>query len=133
MSSLERFNYAEQDRRLVAACDWLESIGVTLNKTRVAEYRQIVVDIAEYHALGEIDQLIRARSLPRLVNAIIQASEFIDIHVGLRGLSQTEELTNRLRDFVGGCAMLTDETANANRPRNIGFELLIAASAARGG
>jgi hypothetical protein len=118
---VERFNYAEQERRFIAACDWFESAGVTLNTTRAAEYRRLLREIADYHSRGDIDALIERHSFPRLINAIVEGSEFIDIHMGLRDLGQTDELAKRLRSFVGGAEILADETADANHPRNIGW------------
>jgi hypothetical protein len=90
-------------------------------------------EIADYYSRGSIDDLVKERSFVRLLNGIAQASEFIDIHRGLRRVPRSEELAARLRDFVGSTPMLLDETTENSRARNIGFELSIAATAARGG
>jgi hypothetical protein len=133
MALAEKFNFAEQKRRFDDAFAWFQSLGVAVDNTRAAEYRRVLTEMAEEHARGEIDALTARRSFGHLVNAITQAAEFIDIHRGLAHMSETADLASRLRTFVGGCAILSDETAEANAPRNIGFELLVAATMARGG
>lgn len=89
-------------------------------------------EIADYYEAGTIDALVEERGLLSIVNAIGRATEFEDIWVGLRN-SNDPQLRERLKTFVGGVILLSDETTDGNRPRNIGFELSIAATASSAG
>ncbi len=89
--------------------------------------------IANHHENKRMDAIESTEcGYPLLQNAILEATEFIDIQSGL-GSSQDPRLAERLRDFVAGAPMLSAETPNANRPRNIGFELSIAAAVVSAG
>ena len=127
-----RFTYRQHAEQFAAACDWLIDLGVSIDSTRASEYRALLASIAEYYETGKIDVLVERHGYPRLFNAMVEAQEFIHIHTGLIGRSDTEMLS-RLREFVCGTVLLVDESPqrNQNRSRNIGFELSVAAAAAR--
>ena len=127
-----RFTYRQHAEQFAAACDWLIDLGVSIDSTRASEYRALLASIAEYYETGKIDVLVERNGYPRLFNAMVEAQEFIHIHTGLIGRSDTEMLS-RLREFVCGTVLLVDESPqrNQNRSRNIGFELSVAAAAAR--
>jgi len=127
-----RFSYREHAEQFAAACDWLIGLGVSVDSTRAAEYRARLAAITEYYEAGKIDALVEKHGYPRLFNAMVEGHEFIHIHTGLIGRSDTEMLS-RLREFVCGTVLLVDESPqrNQNRSRNIGFELSVAAAAAR--
>jgi hypothetical protein len=129
---MNRFSYRTHQQQFCAACDWLVALGVNLSLTRIVEYTRLLGQIADYHEAERIGDLLDDQGGAPLFNAMFEASEFIHIHEGLGGHSDPE-LPRRLRKFVAGAAMLTDETPsrNQNRPRNIGFELSFAAAAAK--
>jgi hypothetical protein len=132
MPLVDRFNYREHERRFRAACEWIRSKGIAVDATRVGCYERLLAEIADYHESGAIEDLIALRGPQSLISALTESMEFVDIH---RGLSRASDLhiVPKLKQFVGGAVMLQDETIAANHPRNIGFELLIAASAASAG
>ncbi len=129
---MKRFSYRVHQQQFRAACDWIVALGVNLNLTRVEEYSRLLEKIPDYYEADRIAELLDDQGGAPLFNAMFEASEFMHIHEGLGG-QPDPELLRRLREFVAGAAMLTDETAskNQNRPRNIGFELSIAAAAAK--
>jgi hypothetical protein len=69
-----------------------------------------------------MDDLIGDRGAPALINALTEATELTDIHKGLSRLPDPH-IIPKLGQFVGGAVMLQDETAAANQPRNVGFEM----------
>jgi hypothetical protein len=129
MPLVERYKYRDAHNRFHAACEWMRSKGIAVDRTRAGEYERILIEIAAYYERGAIDDLITLRGSRVLFNAMAQASEFVDIHSGVSRLP-SPHVEEKLRDFVGGAVMLEDETLKLNHPRNVGFELLIAAASA---
>jgi hypothetical protein len=105
--------------------------GIAVDGTRAGYYQRILAEIADYHERGAINELIALRGIPPLINALTESTEFIDIHTGLSRAADLH-MVPKLKQFCRGADMLRDETtaANQNQPRNVGFELLIAAAAA---
>jgi hypothetical protein len=103
--------------------------GIAIDATRVGHYERTLAEIADYHERSAIDDLIARRGAPSLINALSESTEFVDIHTGLSRASDLH-MVRKLRQFVRGAKMLRDETTAANQARNLGFELLLAASAA---
>jgi hypothetical protein len=130
MYKIRQFSYREQEQRFRAACDWLKTLGVRVTATRVDEYSKRLADISDYYEEGKIDELVEKYSFPLLLNAMLESAEIVDIHAGLKSVNNPQ-LVAKLKDFVGGTAILSDETVTGNHPRNIGFELSMAAAAAR--
>lgn len=128
MPEINRFSFREQERRFRAACEWLIELGVAMDNTRVAAYSQHLTDIANYHESGNIEKLVKQRGFHLLMNAMMEASEFVDIYAGLKDITDPR-VASRLSEFVCGAEILSDETRRRNRSRNIGFELTLAAAA----
>jgi hypothetical protein len=129
MPLVDRFNYREHERRFRAACEWMRGKGIAVDVTRVGYYEKVLEELADYHDRGAIDDLIALRGAPSLISVLTESTEFVDIHSGLSRAADLH-MVPKLKQFVGGAAMLQDETVAANQPRNVGFELLIAAFAA---
>ena len=110
-----RFSYSEHSEQFATAYDWLIGLGVSVDSTRAAEYRALLAAIAEYYEAGKIDALVEKHGYPRLLNAMVEAHEFIHIHTGLSGRSDTEMLS-RLREFVRGAVLLIDKAPTKPKP-----------------
>lgn len=132
MATLQRHSYREQQEKFGAACDWITALGIKLDATRVGKYARDLVQITEFHESGRIDELIKQHSFPSLINSLVEAGEFIDLHEGLKN-NRTSGLVSRLRKFASGSVMASDEKPPGNVARNIGFELTTAATAATAG
>jgi hypothetical protein len=131
MPLVDRFNYREHESRFQAACKWMRDKGIAIDGTRVGYYQGILAEVADYYERGAINELITLRGIPWLLNALTESKDFVDIHSGLSRAAD-QDMFPKLKQFCRGAEMLRDETtaANQNQPRNMGFELLIAAAAA---
>lgn len=122
---IERFKYREWTTKFDDACRWIETLGVKLDRTRAAEYRESLSEIVSSYEAGEIEDLRGRRGDLQLLNTLTEVGEFIHIHSGLEGL-RGEGLVARLNKFCVGRALKSDETSQRSAPRNFGFELSMA-------
>ena len=125
---VERSSWRENAQHFGEACAWLRTLGVPVNPTRAAVYETLLGRIADHHQDGTIDVLMAEHGFPALLNAVVEASEFMDIHAAFAGRADSGFLP-LLKSYVGGAAVLSEETVLGNYARNIGFELLVAAVA----
>ena len=131
-SPIRRFSYSDQEQRFAAACEWLSSLNVRIDANRVAMYANDLRRIRKSHDAGNIDYLVDEQGFPKLMNSLVEATEIIDLHEGLRHVNDPA-IAARLRDYACGVAMNSDEQPQGNRPRSVGFELAIAAMLAEAG
>lgn len=103
-------------RQYDSALEWLHRHGVRFNGTRLAAYRRIIARAEDNEARGRMDHQQR----PELLNALIEASEIIEI-------SQIEEdflgvagVLNKLMRISGGPEAMAPE--GFDRARDYAFE-----------
>lgn len=104
-----------------AAIVWLNSHGVRTQSTRLAAYRKILERAVQAEARGVLDHQQR----PELLNAIIEASEIIEIAEIDRAYLDDPDVLDKLRRISGG-----PETMAPQRPdqaRDYSFEFHTAA------
>ena len=115
-----------------AALAWLEGLGVSYERTRVGEYeRAIQVLLAAFKA-PDFDAM--RKELLRIVTALFEIHDLIDIHRSLGGRSDGE-FKRQVQTLATGPANYTDEDSatSSNAPRNIAFEFVIMAKLVNAG
>lgn len=125
--------YREVANGINDACEWLSDHGLDYPKTRVGEYKRHLNEMADYWEQGKIEELLKLRDFPSLMNSCHEASELSYIYRGLASYSGLSA-TRKLQDFIKGPTSSKDENASSsNRGRNIAFELYMAARFASAG
>lgn len=115
------------------ACEWLSDHGLDYPRTRVGEYKRHLNEMAVYWEQGRIEELLKLRDFPTLMNSCHEASELSYIFKGLGSFSDLS-VTKKLQDFIKGPSSSKKENASSsNRGRNIAFELYMAARFAAAG
>jgi hypothetical protein len=117
---------------LLAALDWLESLGVPARKGRHAHYARILDRIVGGRADGSIERLVSERVTTETAIALIEADQLARIWRGFRN-DDSVGLREKLQKFVKGPRAPGDESPTSNRARNFGFELDSAASLSAAG
>jgi len=115
------------------ACEWLSDHGLDYPRTRVGEYRRHLNEMADYWEHGRIEELIKLRDFPTLMNSCHEASELSYIYKGLSSFSDLS-VSKKLQEFIKGPPSSKNENASSsNRGRMIAFELHMAARFAAAG
>lgn len=123
-------SYDDVAARLQAAVDWLESLGIAHEPTRLGEYRRAIDALTQ----AKDRSTILRQQLPAINNAIYEAFELIDVHGALAG-KYDDDIVRHLKQVAGGPATYSDENpaSSSNRARNIAFELAVMAYLAKAG
>ena len=130
--SFSNFSYDELNARLNATVEWLSSLGVRIESTRIQRYRKSMDDLLSLYRANDYDE--GDRRLPEFVNLLFEAHELLEIHKGLAGIAVPDALLPRIRLLSHGPDSYTDENpSSSNAGRNAGFELLVASLIAQAG
>ncbi|MFA0919849.1 MULTISPECIES: hypothetical protein [Pseudomonas syringae group] len=111
-----------------AAVDWVSSAGFPVERGRIAEYRKILIRLAERFEVHRWDDLKDQDFAKQVCTVLLETRELVSIHRGLSSVSDPTDL-HTIRLFLKGPFSPINETAknSSNRPRNIGFELYLTA------
>lgn len=104
-----------------AALEWLQRHGVRTNGTRLAAYRRIIARTEQDEARGGFDHQQR----PALLNAVIEASEMIDIAQIDEEHLTVADVLGKLRIVSGGPEAMAPD--GADQARDYAFEFHTAA------
>jgi hypothetical protein len=127
LSKVTRHTPPELLEDFLAAVEWIASAGFAVERGRVSEYQRVLtkaVDRYESHGWAFEDQ----HHEQQVCTTLLETREFISIHRGLAGFSDSAAL-KEIPLLLKGPFLPNDElaTSSSNRPRNIGFELYLAA------
>ncbi|MGH9877227.1 MAG: hypothetical protein ACRD5H_06275 [Nitrososphaerales archaeon] len=117
---------------LCAALEWLGSLGVPYERTRVGEYEcAIEIAIASFRA-SNFDA-IRDALLP-ILTALFEIHDLVDIHQSLAGKFDNE-IKQHVHTYTKGPRDYTEEhvETSSNVARNIAFELMLMAKLTKAG
>ncbi len=134
-SASQRTNYRSIARDLERALAWLESFGLALEHSRLAEYRRCIDRMADAVDDNRAEALLsEPGEVVRLTDAMLESVELCTIHQSLAGTTNPE-VRARLKKFVKGPLAYRDEKVESagNRARNYGFELSLGAMLIRCG
>ncbi len=110
---------------LDAAVEWISSLGITYERTRIGEYKRAINILLEVYKSKDLEKT--RREFVRLVTALFEARDLIAIHKGLSG-KYDSEIREHIKKYATGPADYRKEvvSASSNLARNIAFELLVA-------
>lgn len=127
-SQVTRHAIKELARDFNAAVDWVASIGFPIERGRIADYRKILTKVTDRFEVHRWDDFEDQEYAKQVCTVLLEVRELVSIHRGLSGVSDSTDL-HAMRHFLKGPFSPTSESASnsSNRPRNIGFELYLAA------
>lgn len=110
------------------AIEWLRQCESPLEPTRINKYRKTINLLLNAYKKGTTRELLNKGKFPEIVSSFYEIREIIDIWHGLKEID-SEELRLRLKKLIKGPENIAYESveSSSNYPRNIGFELYIAA------
>jgi hypothetical protein len=109
-----------------SAVAWVNSIGFTVDRGRIAEYHKVITDLVKGFEANGLGNLEDSTHRERVYTALLEVRELVSIHRGLAVITDAQATTG-LKHYLKGPFLPTDELARnaSNRPRNIGFELYL--------
>lgn len=117
--------YIEVNRKFMAACAWLDSLGIEYSRTRVGNYGKIFDALAKCQQAGTLETFCNEYSFESFVNAAHEAAEIVRIYEGL-GEHSVPSLTIRLKNALKGQELYVLDSENRSG-RDFSFELSTAA------
>ena len=113
---------------LQAATDWLTSLGIDHEPTRLGDYRRSIDALTQTKDRSTVFR----QQLPEINNALYEAVELVEVYQALAG-KYDEAIARHLTQVASGPAAYAAEnpSTSSNRARNIGFELSVMAYLAR--
>lgn len=121
-------DYLATAETLQEASEWLASIGVRIESSRLEQYRGDLLALAEATDAESLNRTWAELGSARLSNSVFEAAEWLSIYDALAPRSNPE-LLDRLRLFVKGPPDYQRERASSSstRARDIAFELSLGA------
>ncbi|MEN9367897.1 MAG: hypothetical protein RL489_2255 [Pseudomonadota bacterium] len=109
-----------------SAVSWLASVGFTIERGRLAEYRKVVSTLASDFPNQGWGDMSDPKRQKMVCTALLEVRELISIHRGLSGVDD-KAATRDIKLYLKGPFSPESElsSSSSNRPRNIGFELYL--------
>jgi len=122
--SFQSTPYEDFSGNLNKATEWVQSLGLQYEKTRIGEYKRAIDRLLEIYK-SEDNETIQ-KEFVSIVNAVYEANELIAIYLSLAGKFD-EKLRSHITTYAKGPSNYTHElvSASSNLGRNIAFELLV--------
>lgn len=117
-------SYDDFSQSLNSAIDWINTLGISYEKSRVGEYRRAIRTLLEIYESNDFTNA--KKEFPRLVTAVYESNDLITIHKGFSG-KYDREINEHLKKYLKGPADYRSEmtSSSSNLSRNIAFELLV--------
>jgi hypothetical protein len=121
--SVSRIKFEQIKNELNDAMEWLNSLGITPNNGRFCLYNKALCELFSNYKESKTNGF---NNLPKMVNAIYEVFDLIEIHKGLSNITQ-KEISKLAKFYQKGVEEYTNEkTKNSgNKARNTAFELLV--------
>lgn len=115
-----------------SALAWLSGVGISYERTRIGEYERAIDTLVTSFETSDFDAI--HAELLRILTALFEAHDLIDIHKTLAGKFDSE-IRQHINALATGPVYSTDENsaASSNAARNIAFELVLMAKLASAG
>lgn len=121
-------NFSELSESFEQAVCWFHDTGLSVNRTRVAEYSKELKRLANWHAEGTLARNITTSSAHHWRSILYEAHEIVEIFSAFSS-HHSLDFIRRLTEVAKGPLFLADEVPGsaASAARNYQFELLAAA------
>lgn len=129
-AAIARLTFEQIFLKLQAAVAWLQALNVRIEGTRFAHYVRSLEALVQAHRTSDYEPM--GGRLTEIMNALYEAQELAMIHDAF-GASHGDYVAKRLLSLSSGPSHQLDESGSSNAPRNLAFELLIAARLQLGG
>lgn len=120
-----KISFDQLEIDLLKAIEFLKSYDLEINSTRIDKYKKDLKEFIYVYRSKNFNKLKDSYFQQRMADSLIESSEWIRIAKGLRGIEDSS-LKSKLKQFVEGPKVTSNENMNSSISRNIGFELLIA-------
>lgn len=120
-------SYSNIQNRYHEAIDWLNRIGVRINKGRLCVYRKHLDSLVLNYK--ELPNTESNDLFSETVNVMYEVDAIIHIYEALKSSSQDQlsYIQSKLQQVVAGPLHVSDENKNGNKARNYFFEILVSA------
>lgn len=127
MDNFNVLSFKQKAEEYEKAVNWLSELGLLYEPTRIGRYKKDIFALEEAYNKNTIDDLIKKRKYPDLINSLTEVDQLTFIYRGL-GKIKDPSLIEKLRRFIKGPEHSSAEHPNsASRiGRDIEFELYIA-------
>lgn len=131
VTTFDTQTFAQISEELSAASDWFEEVGVQVSKTRIGRYRVLLSRLVAVQDRAKIKEFFSDTELQEFLLLFHEVDELLFVYRHL-GKNSDQYLRARLLSICEGpyLASFEDPGNSSNRPRNILFELTVAANLA---
>ena len=131
VTTFDTQTFAQISEELASACDWFEEVGVQVSKTRIGRYRDLVSRLVAVRDRTKMKEFFSERELQEFLLLFHEVDELLFVYRYLGNYSD-QYLRARIPSICEGpyLASLENPGNSSNRPRNILFELTVAANLA---
>jgi len=84
----QRTSYSNIAKDLDQAVEWLTSVGISVSRTRVAQYARTMKSIEEMWSSGTLEQMLMQQGTLEVVDTLFEARELQVIHQSLAPLGR---------------------------------------------
>ncbi|MCD6274048.1 MAG: hypothetical protein J7K30_14685 [Deltaproteobacteria bacterium] len=120
-------SYSSVQNSYDEAVEWLNRIGVRVNRGRLGEYRKHLDSfVLNYNGLSGAES---KDQFSKTVNVMYEVDAIIHIYEALKSstLDQLSYIKTKLQQAVAGPLHASDENKNGNKARNYLFEIMVSA------
>lgn len=128
----ERTDYVGYSKRLEDLCTRLKAAGYRVSSSRLDAYRKTFATNELLIRENRVSELLSKIPFPTFLNDFHESNEILEACNEFSDFD-TPGLRDRLERVLSGTGELREETPNTGEPRNLLFELVIAAILKRSG
>jgi hypothetical protein len=128
----EKTDYVGYSKRLDDLCARLKAADYRVNSSRLDAYRKTFATNELLIRENRVSELLSKIPFPTFLNDFYESNEILEACGEFADLN-TPGLRDRLERVLSGTGELKEETPGSGEPRNLLFELVIAATLKRSG
>ena len=110
--AVETLTFRSLTDRLSSAVDWLDTLGISVSKTRLGAYHRALEALSSN--VGDRTEAQLREAFPDAINHLYEANEIVTIYDALGERGYDEFLIDKLRALASGPISYTDEDTSAN-------------------
>ncbi|MGH8003570.1 MAG: hypothetical protein ACRECJ_02450 [Limisphaerales bacterium] len=83
MDNFKVLTFKQKAEEFEKAAHWLSELGLPYKPTRIGKYKKDILALVEAYNNNTIDNLIKKREYPNLINSLIEVDQLTFIYRGL--------------------------------------------------